>query len=185
MAFPPLLANEAGKRLIFQVDDYVIRRSGQHGLLGFIERIGFNVVNIGWDEKEVPRTGVHILFKILAKINPYPPFQYISGSLGLTVMVGRALIVGSGGNQAQPNLRSPGAARHNSRAPDHASGLGGGGRVLGAMNDVGLLYRNRGAHTILPICLYGLSGFVFGFILKPSPSVWDGMAPVPACQVEI
>ena len=112
MAFPPVLppvlSNETGKRLIFQIDYDVIRRSGQHGLLGHVERVGFNVVNMGGDEEEVPWTGVYVLFKILAKINAHPPFQYISGGFSLAVMVWRPLLVGGGSNQTQPNFGSPG-----------------------------------------------------------------------------
>ena len=68
MAFPPVLSpvlyNETGKRLIFQIDYDVIRRTGQHGLLGHVERVGFNVVNIGGNEEEVPWTGVYVLFNV-------------------------------------------------------------------------------------------------------------------------
>ena len=190
MAFQALPVNQARQLLIFQIDDYVIRRTGQHGLLGLIEGVGFNVVNPGWNEEKIPRAGIYVLFKILAEINPHPPFQYISGGFGLAVMVGRPLLVGSGGNQAQPNFGSSIRARHYSRTPDHASGLRRGARVLGPMDYLGFLYRNRGAHPlILPI--WPIRIYIWlrpGTTSKLNADVgadeWDGMAPVPACQVE-
>jgi len=83
-----------GGGLLFHVYNNVVRSAGQELFRRYVVGVFLDVPHVGRHEQKVAWSGLHPFLEVLAIVDSDVAGNDIRGGLGLTVHVGRTLVIG-------------------------------------------------------------------------------------------